>query len=291
MLIKELSRLTNLTKKAIEYYSEQGLVYPTILENGYRDYNQDDIERLKKIAVLRKLDISTVEIFEILNDKTDSVLQKILVKKELEAKREKEKTSILEDLSSGESYEEINKKLCTMDQFKKITDKLLDSFPGYYGRFICMHFAGFLNEAIETKSQQEAYETIVEFLDNLPDFNIPEDLQEYFDEGTKNMGIQQISKLLSNTQDIFDNPDDYLENNKELLAKYLEFKQSSEYQNSPAAKLAKLMKDFNRSNGYNDVFIPAMRKLSVSYAEYYKKLESVNEKLIKKHPEYNNIAE
>ena len=77
MLIKEVSRLTKLTKKAIEYYSEQGLVFPTILENGYRDYKQEDIDRLKKIAVLRKLDISAVEIFEILNDKTDSVLKKI----------------------------------------------------------------------------------------------------------------------------------------------------------------------------------------------------------------------
>lgn len=291
MLIKEVSRLTKLTKKAIEYYSEQGLVFPTILENGYRDYKQEDIDRLKKIAVLRKLDISAVEIFEILNDKTDSVLKKISVKKELESKREKEKTSILQELSSGESYEEINKKLCTMDQFKKITDKLLDSFPGYYGRFICMHFAGFLNEAIETQSQQEAYKTIVEFLDNLPNFNIPEDLQEYFNEGTKDIGIQQISKLLADTQDICDNPDAYLENNQDLLAKYLEFKKSSEYQNSPAAKLAKLMTDFNRSNGYNDVFIPAMKKLSISYAEYYRKLEYANEKLIKQYPEYKNIAD
>jgi len=178
-----------------------------------------------------------------------------------------------------------------MDQFKKITDKLLDSFPGYYGRFICMHFAGFLNEAIETQSQQEAYKTIVEFLDNLPNFNIPEDLQEYFNEGTKDIGIQQISKLLADTQDICDNPDAYLENNKDLLAKYLEFKKSSEYQNSPAAKLAKLMTDFNRSNGYNDVFIPAMKKLSISYAEYYRKLEYANEKLIKQYPEYKNIAD
>ncbi|MDD2999071.1 MAG: MerR family transcriptional regulator, partial [Candidatus Riflebacteria bacterium] len=49
MLIKTTSKVTDLTKKAIEYYTEQGLISPAILENGYRDFNEKDVERLKKI--------------------------------------------------------------------------------------------------------------------------------------------------------------------------------------------------------------------------------------------------
>ncbi|WP_049887962.1 MerR family transcriptional regulator [Oceanobacillus massiliensis] len=48
MLINEASKLTNLTKKAIEYYTKQKLVFPNILDNGYRDFSDNDIECLKK---------------------------------------------------------------------------------------------------------------------------------------------------------------------------------------------------------------------------------------------------
>ena len=38
MLIHEVSRCTQLTKKAVEYYVEKGLVVPEMQENGYRDF-------------------------------------------------------------------------------------------------------------------------------------------------------------------------------------------------------------------------------------------------------------
>lgn len=66
MLINEVSKNTNLTKKAIDYYTLQGLISPSILENGYRVYSEKDIECLNKISVLRKLDISIDQIKNIL---------------------------------------------------------------------------------------------------------------------------------------------------------------------------------------------------------------------------------
>ncbi len=157
MLINEVSKLTKITKKAIEYYTLQGLVVPSVLENGYRNYTNQDVEKLTKISVLRKLDISTEEIQHILNDTTNSALQAVSVKKELDYQRDMLKKSILEKLSQGKSYKEISMELQSIEQGKTITDKLLDAFPGYYGRFICMHFAQFLNEPIQTESQQIAY--------------------------------------------------------------------------------------------------------------------------------------
>ena len=35
MLINEVCKECNLTKKAVEYYTEQGLIQPRIKENGY----------------------------------------------------------------------------------------------------------------------------------------------------------------------------------------------------------------------------------------------------------------
>ena len=75
MLINEVSKITGLTKKAIEYYTEQGLISPSILENGYRSFNQSQVEQLNKISVLRKLGVSTEEVKTVLSDESRSRLQ------------------------------------------------------------------------------------------------------------------------------------------------------------------------------------------------------------------------
>ena len=69
MLINEVSKLANLTKKAIEYYCKLEFVVPRVLENGYRDFLPDDIERFKQVGILRKLGLSTQETKDVLTVK------------------------------------------------------------------------------------------------------------------------------------------------------------------------------------------------------------------------------
>lgn len=38
MRIGELAELSNTPTRSLRYYEEQGLIIPTRLENGYRDY-------------------------------------------------------------------------------------------------------------------------------------------------------------------------------------------------------------------------------------------------------------
>ena len=45
MLINEVCKECNLTKKAVEYYTEQGLIQPRITENGYRQLSEDVYQR------------------------------------------------------------------------------------------------------------------------------------------------------------------------------------------------------------------------------------------------------
>lgn len=284
MMINEVSKRTKLTKKAIEYYVLQGLISPSVLENGYRSFDHQDVETLNKISILRKLDISTEDIQRILNDKTNAVLQAVSVKRELDTQRNLLKKSILHKLSQGASYDEISQELQAVEQSRTITDQLLDAFPGYYGRFICMHFARFLNEPIRTSAQQRAYETILSFLDHLPVCELPKEVEEYFWEETKHIGTEQIVKLIENNQTAYQNPERFLSENKEMLEAYLEYRMSDEYKESPAGKLMEWMRALNSTNGYNDVFIPAMKQLSPSYAAYFQQMEEANEKLLKQYP-------
>lgn len=233
VLISEASRLANLTKKAINYYIEQNLIFPDSLENGYRDFSDKDVESLKEISVLRKLGLRIEEIKMIFVDETSSVLQKISVQKELSLQREKAKKAILDKLSCGYSFAEIDRELETIEQGATVTEKLLEAFPGYYGRFICLHFAQFLNEPITTSEQQAAYEEIITFLDNAPPIDFPKEVQSFLVESTKHFNIEDIHGMIENTKRSIEDPQKFLSGNREVLEQYLEYKQSEEYKQSP----------------------------------------------------------
>lgn len=287
MFIKDVCLETQATKKAIEYYIEQGLITPIVLENGYRDFSASDCEKLKKISMFRKLGLSVEEIKKAIDSNEE--LSKIAVERELNLKVESAKKNLIDKISTGANTGEILKELKNIEKNKTITEKLLEAFPGYYGRFIALHFSAFLNEPISTVEQQEAYDQIVKFLDEAPNLDMPEELKDFFIENTKQISVQNILEIDNNTKKSIEEIEAFLKENKEILEFYIKYKQSDEYKSSPVYMIQKILTEFNSTSGYYDVFIPAMKELSASYAEYCKQLEIANEKLIKAYPEIGNL--
>ncbi len=67
MKIQEFSRLSGVSAKTIRYYESIGILpSPQRTPNGYRDYNENDLERARFVAGIRSLDLSLDEIAEIL---------------------------------------------------------------------------------------------------------------------------------------------------------------------------------------------------------------------------------
>ena len=63
MKINEVEALAGIAKKNIRFYEEQGLLAPKRNpENGYRDYGEEDVLVLRRIRLLRKLDVPIDEI-------------------------------------------------------------------------------------------------------------------------------------------------------------------------------------------------------------------------------------
>lgn len=63
MKINEVEALAGITKKNIRFYEEQGLLNPRRNpENGYRDYGDEEVQVLRRIRLLRKLDVPIDEI-------------------------------------------------------------------------------------------------------------------------------------------------------------------------------------------------------------------------------------
>ena len=288
MLINEVAKVCNLTKKAVEYYTEQGLICPNILENGYRDFSEQDMEILKKIALYRRLGLSIFEIKSILAN--SSKLKSILYKKTLELEQEKVKQDILQRLCNGEKLEKLEQEISNINSKSIIIKKLMELFPSYYGKFICLNYSRYLTGKIETNEQMEAFKEIIDFFDNVPNIEIPKDLQEYLDEYLEKYSSEEwqekMNSLIQSKDENIKNIDEFVTKNKETLDKYNEYRKTDEFKNLPANRLMELMKQVCATNGYYEQFIPAMRKLSPLYNEFYEQMIKANEQFIKNYPEY-----
>ena len=67
MQIQELAQCTSVSSKTIRYYESIGLLpAPRRRANGYRDYGEADVDRVKLVAGARRLDLSLDDIREVL---------------------------------------------------------------------------------------------------------------------------------------------------------------------------------------------------------------------------------
>lgn len=78
MTIKDVEKLTGLTAKSIRYYEAKGLLtVERNEENDYRSYSEAEVNRLKKIKVLRYVDFSVEEIKSMLDMEAEDIVKKL----------------------------------------------------------------------------------------------------------------------------------------------------------------------------------------------------------------------
>lgn len=296
MLIKEVCDECRLTKKAIEYYESKNLIHPKILENRYRDYSNDDISALKEISVLRKCGISIADIAEIMHSSNKpAALAKCKYVTELRMQHlsdiQKCMDNLIEDYNVNREFDFLQ---MHDENLYTIKEKLVFSFPGNYGLYVSMHFGRFLNGAIETEEQRKAYDSIVQYLDDV-DLYLPKELSDFleaFFTASEKIDAAKIEEEANGRIfEMLTDTERYLERNHEQIEQYIEYKCSDEYKNSEAAKIQKFMLDFQKESGYQEVLIANIKILSPSYAEYLKKIEAANEILIKKYPKAKDMYE
>lgn len=186
MKISEVSISSGLSKKAIAYYEQKDLISPSVDESGYRIYSQEILRKLKKIKLFKDLGLSIDNIKKILDSSfPDEELRKSITKMKEERGLNDAKLELLSQLAAGTKFEDIQLQVDDLCMKASLKLKLLDAFPGMYGRMLYIHFGSFLEEPIKTKAQQTAYKTLVNFLDNIemPEFpdGIPPEVVETFD--------------------------------------------------------------------------------------------------------------
>ena len=93
MRINEVVKLTGVSARTLQYYDEIGLLIPEKLNNGYRDYSDENLDKLQKILFYRFLKFKLNDIKELLDGDIDSLT--ILEQQRELILKEKEKFKII----------------------------------------------------------------------------------------------------------------------------------------------------------------------------------------------------
>lgn len=276
MRLNEVIKQVDLSKRAIKFYEEKGLLKTKRDSNGYRNYTDKDISLLKEISSYRKMGIGLSDIKEILNDK--SVLKQILIEKKKEITISQNELEALEKFIENNNIEELYYSV----DYKTLADAIQNSIPGFYGYYFLNHFLPYLQIRIQTKEQQEAYNRLIEFWDNT-NIRIPflMKLNSWilFKLNSKKSLIVQIEQIDSQIKEMLNPTEEEYEKLKKKVNDGYKLKNSIFYKYSLIGiSQRKFMKEL-QNKGYNDIFIPSMIALSPKYKEYHNALMAINKRI------------
>ena len=278
MLRSEIQKETGLTRKAIEYYEDKGLIHPQKSENGYRDYSTKDLEILKKVSIFRKLGMSISDIYQCISSGGDS-LSTVLREKQHQLDLDEKRKAILEMIVKGESDELINEKVSMLEVEETIYEKLEIAFPGYFGQMFFAAYQPFLNEPLEDDGKDSFYKDIG-YLDRLPAFELTEEEKKYIEKISSSFDMKILKEINQAKLDAIEGFENWMKDNEYVISSYESYKNSEEYQNSLMKQIQDKLKNFMKENQYHEIAIPLIRKFSKSYDDYYKKLIKANEQYL-----------
>ncbi|MEH6942887.1 MerR family transcriptional regulator [Bacillus sp. JJ722] len=294
MQIGEVSKICKLTKKAISYYEQAGLIEKKYNSNGYRTYDEKDIILLKEIYIFRKLGMGVADIKDILesSDKHHA-LKEFQSKQQFQIEQAKAQHDYLlyylnHNLSIEDAFVEVEHKL---DHHMIIKDKLLQAFPGVYGKYLYIHFGRFLDGKIDSTEKVKAFNNIVMYLDNIDSLKFEHKIQHHLAEQFDILINLDRSKMDEGIHEALHNYEEYKEKNKESLEWYLEYRTSEEFKSSPTYRMQQLLLEFQKNNGYYDIFIENLKILSETYKKYHDQLHVINDRFLEDFPQakkFNN---
>lgn len=279
MQINEVIKQVDLSKRAIKYYEEAGLLEVTKGENGYRNYSEDDIKVLKEIAIYRKLGISIKDIKVLLKDENKELLENIYAEKSNQLEESKQEVEALKQFIQNHDVNKLYEEL----DYKTIGKAIQEMIPGFYGYFFMNHFMPYLQIQLETPEQREAYENIIEFWDKI-DIKIPlaMKLSSYLMYKLPKPSLEQmVTQIETQLKKYVDSTEKEYEALKQQSKRGVKMQNSILYKYHPAFISKRRFMKRLQDCGYNDIFIPNMIQLSPSYKVYHEALTNMNNRICK----------
>lgn len=272
MLLNEIINEVGMTKRAVKYYEEKGLLSVEKDVNGYRNYTERDVETLKKISVYRKLGIGIKDIQSLLESDDKSILLRIYREKSAEKVLQDAELESLKQFIDGGNADKANELL----DYQTVENAIDSLLPGKeWGDYFKSHFKPFLNVKITTSEQKLALHNILEYCDETT-IKIPFILRL----GAKIAGglagkTRTAEEMTAYYRDMSENEYERL---KETVRKGAKMKSGIMKYHPSFVAQRKMQKEF-QNKGYNDIFIPNLKVLSPKYAEYKEAFDSMNDRI------------
>ena len=290
MRIKDVMRLTGLTRKAIYYYEQAGLIAPSVdPDNQYRTYSEEDVEWLRYIRLLRSLGLSIQDIRELIRhpERAAGLLRGALDRIEVEAEElDQRRRALLVLIEAAERSPEDGGRSRMDEAIRHVAEadeqrmrrgdymrrKLMEMFPGALGRHMALHFGAFLDGPLDTPEKEAAWERLVEFVDGMEPVDIPEPMAKQLGRFSER-DIDAIASASREMVQRYIAPDEAeYERLKEELRHQAEFFRSWPDARVQAACARQLRENLERV-GFYEGFVGQMRTLSPGYASYLETLE------------------
>lgn len=267
MKIQEAADRLKMTKRAIKYYEEKGLLKPKRSVNGYREYDEEDIECLAQIVFLRRLGLSLDEIKMFL-DGNDRVLEDVLARQEQAMQEESRCMEALCRFMQTKNRKEGEQLLSASSMLEAIETLL----PGEWGKYLSSHFAPFLKEPLHTEEQKQAMERILRYCDDHP-LKLPWFYRFFISPVQESRTAEEMIAQWEMDEETY-------QKRKVDWEKAIRFKMGI-WRFHPVYIMQRRMQRQMQDSGYNAIVIENMKIVSPSYARYKKNLDAVNERFMR----------
>lgn len=280
MLRHEVEKLTGLTRKAIEYYEEKGLLVPKRDENNYRIYGEEEVEKLKQISLYRRLGLSMGEIRKLSGEASVNLLADRVREKELNLILEKKRLAVFKRFVNGNDGEMLEEELSVIEREETVYEKLTRIFPGYFGQLFFLNDRPFLLERLD-EEKRISFEKYVKFMDSLPEFELSKQERAFLEQSSCEVSIEMMEDFVEQKISAVSDMETWYEENKAMIEEYNSLKESEEYRSSPMYRISERLKTFMKETNYYAIAIPLMREFSPSYDDYYQKMLEADKKFDK----------
>lgn len=272
MLLNEIIKEVGMTKRAVKYYEEKGLLTVNKDNNGYRNYSKQDVDTLKKISVYRKLGIGIKDIQKLLKTDDKSILLHIYQEKLQEHVLQDYELKALKQFIDDGNADKANELL----DYQTVENAIESLLPGKeWANYFKSHFKPFLNIRLTTPEQKQALQNILEYCDKTT-LKIPFMMEIGMKiANTISQESRTADEMIAYYRDM--NENEYSKLKEKVYAGVKMKTGMMKYHPSFIAQ-RKMQKEL-QNKGYNDIFLPNLMVLSPKYAEYKKSLDALNNRI------------
>ena len=158
---------------------------------------------------------------------------------------------------------------------ESLAERLLDAFPGFFGQYMALHFSAFLQEPIREEAQRAAFEEAVGYLDSVSLPELSPQAKEFLAQASGWYTPAVWEQVHAATLNAAEDPQGYMAAHAQEMAAWQQAKAAIPADH-PLREIQKSLAALTSSPGYQQIFLPALRRMSPAYDRYIRQLQQAD---------------